>query len=590
MDGLTHLSRLKSIVPNAEQLPVTTTVEQLYRQALVDHYGKQETFAIFSKFPTMITPVAVKRLRDYRHQLTTTLSQTMDLVQGVSPPSLPSSMTVLEQLDRRQEERIGEMLEKDKSTVNVDNGVEEVITATNVSDVCAAIESTGNSEVSSSQQAPTSTARLRLSLNRKGHERLPRRYQYDEDQTRSIEGRERERSPINSRQEERDTSLADRGLSFLDSNYGTPCPSTTDLETSLETGPEPEDHGEPTEETDRPRRGRCIEPGDIVEPGRIYGRRDIPELLCRIYGRGAQRSFERDADGRSYLARVLLAMRETPRRFKCVEYFSGVRKRYQETLVSMRRNQQGRGTGVKGGEYELARRSLIADPYMDFATYCRLHKCMLQCGNIYEKTKDSLIPACDAVDQVVNVWIKGDAGVGKTRFVNWFVKYALDQRLYKVPHSQDYKWWDGYQGELCVHIEEMDPKQRMSISRLKDMLDVTPFKVEKKGSVTKDLRPVVFFITSNYYPEIVFGADWDAAMASRFSTERWVARRDRRKTWSQDLIWTVTEHSGFDKVYEKLKTLFKGLECMPDRVPTDFMKYAMHKPDHWVEYTDVIDL
>lgn len=94
---------------------------------------------------------------------------------------------------------------------------------------------------------------------------------------------------------------------------------------------------------------------------------------------------------------------------------------------------------------------------------------MIQNSNNFEKLRDSLILPQGSVEQVVNMWIKGDAGVGKTRFVNWFAKYALDQRMYKVPHTQDYKWWDGYMGEVVVHVEEMDPHQKMSVSRLKGL-------------------------------------------------------------------------------------------------------------------------
>lgn len=190
----------------------------------------------------------------------------------------------------------------------------------------------------------------------------------------------------------------------------------------------------------------------------------------------------------------------------------------------MRGRQQGRRAAREGGEWRLVQETFAADPYIDFQIMCRLHKCMIQNSNGFEKLRDALIMPHTSVERVVNVWIKGDAGVGKTRFVNWFCRYALDQRMYKVPHTTDYKWWDGYMGEVVVHIEEMDPTQKISVSRLKDMLDVTPFRVEKKGFVTKDLRPLVMLFTSNYSPEVVFGQGWDAALESRFSSERFTSK------------------------------------------------------------------
>lgn len=60
-------------------------------------------------------------------------------------------------------------------------------------------------------------------------------------------------------------------------------------------------------------------------------------------------------------------------------------------------------------------------------------------GRNYELIKDSLMPKKEAVQEVLCVWIMGEGGIGKTRFINFFVQWALDMRVYKPLVSKDYK-------------------------------------------------------------------------------------------------------------------------------------------------------
>lgn len=101
-----------------------------------------------------------------------------------------------------------------------------------------------------------------------------------------------------------------------------------------------------------------------------------------------------------------------------------------------------------------------------------------------------------AVDTLDGEWHYGPTGTGKSRSVRAAHKDAFIK-------SNDI-WWDGYQAEETVIIEEMGPKQ-IGGQHLKQWADHYPFKAAQKGSQLL-IRPKKIIITSNYsieecYPE-----------------------------------------------------------------------------------------
>lgn len=109
---------------------------------------------------------------------------------------------------------------------------------------------------------------------------------------------------------------------------------------------------------------------------------------------------------------------------------------------------------------------------------------------------------------------------------------------------------------MVIRVEEMDDKCKMSPGRQKDFIDVGAVKGEKKGSIIRPIRPLLIFFTSNQSSEVIYKEDWDDAMRSRFSLERWTGRVDDDHTWSQDLIIKIDNIDDLQIPYNKLRSIF----------------------------------
>lgn len=95
------------------------------------------------------------------------------------------------------------------------------------------------------------------------------------------------------------------------------------------------------------------------------------------------------------------------------------------------------------------------------------------------------------IEKVVNVFF-GRSGTGKSRLA-W--EQAGPHAYPKDPRS---KWWDGYQGQEHVVIDEF--RGSIDVSHILRWLDRYPVRVERKGS-SICLRATTFWITSNLDPE-----------------------------------------------------------------------------------------
>jgi len=87
-------------------------------------------------------------------------------------------------------------------------------------------------------------------------------------------------------------------------------------------------------------------------------------------------------------------------------------------------------------------------------------------------------------------WWYGATGTGKSRSL-W--------QLYPNHYAKELnKWWDGYDDEDVVAIEEWSPKNECTASFLKVWGDRYPFPAQIKGGSLKKIRPRKVIVLSNY--------------------------------------------------------------------------------------------
>jgi len=116
-------------------------------------------------------------------------------------------------------------------------------------------------------------------------------------------------------------------------------------------------------------------------------------------------------------------------------------------------------------------------------------------GNLHRIYRDTL-PPLESLTEPCGRWLLGSTGSGKSRGVR--SRWPL---VYPKPLN---KWWDGYDSQTHVLLDDVDMNQSAWIGNfLKIWADHYPFIAEKKGG-SRLIRPEKLIVTSQYPLRVLF--------------------------------------------------------------------------------------
>lgn len=125
-----------------------------------------------------------------------------------------------------------------------------------------------------------------------------------------------------------------------------------------------------------------------------------------------------------------------------------------------------------------------------------------------KRISEDYMQKCGNLSKPCGVWIYGESGSGKTRSV-----HEAHPECYVKPRNV---WWDGYQGEEVVLLDDVDKYDVKLGGLLKHWADAFAFIGERKGG-SKRIRPAKFIVTSQYRIEDIWSdKETQEALVRRF--------------------------------------------------------------------------
>lgn len=132
------------------------------------------------------------------------------------------------------------------------------------------------------------------------------------------------------------------------------------------------------------------------------------------------------------------------------------------------------------------------------------------------------------------IWIRGDAGIGKSYETR---RFCIENKISYYLKTRN-KWWDTYKGEDVVIIDDIaEPDKTWLTPYLKIWADAYAFDGETKGGTIK-LRPKWIIVTANYSVEdFVTNMQDLQPMRRRFVESDWLTEQDQTTSFLTETVW-----------------------------------------------------
>lgn len=203
-----------------------------------------------------------------------------------------------------------------------------------------------------------------------------------------------------------------------------------------------------------------------------------------------------------------------------------------------------------------------------------------------EKLISKRVPDTTIIDgPTVNEWWYGRTGTGKSRLA--WEKYGsiCYQKMLN-------KWWDGYDAQPVVVIEEWSPKNDVTASALKIWADRYPFTAQIKGGVLQKIRPYKIIVISNYKIDDCFVDTRDAEPIKRRFTEYEFPDDVENATRQADLfheMQSIQDAVPESPLLGEELTLSELLPTHPNTPTTASSSGHSCTSNHWLDYATIED-
>lgn len=162
-------------------------------------------------------------------------------------------------------------------------------------------------------------------------------------------------------------------------------------------------------------------------------------------------------------------------------------------------------------------------------------------------------PKLKDLDTIENIWYFGESGAGKS------LKARTDNpEYYPKPCN---KWWDGYQLQDVVIIDDFDKNHHVLGHHLKIWGDRYPYTAETKGGGLH-IRPKKVIITSQYQIDDI----WEDAETREAIHRRFKSIHVKREDWDNPIMKYLNGGSAGKKppLENESKELSESMEAAPD--------------------------